>query len=52
MESKMGYVYAEGTSLYDGGGKKLVLKGVNLGEWFVQEFWMASSCVGMGLSAT
>ena len=45
MESKMGYVHAEGTSLHDGDGKKLVLKGVNLGDWFVQEFWMASSCV-------
>lgn len=40
-----GYVHSIGESLYDGEGRKLVLKGVNFGDWFVQEFWMATSCL-------
>ncbi|MBQ9482251.1 MAG: cellulase family glycosylhydrolase [Clostridia bacterium] len=41
-----GYVRAEGGNIYDENGKILVLKGVNLGNWFVQEPWMAVSTLG------
>lgn len=41
-----GFVQAVGRNLYDGKGNPLVLRGVNFGDWFVQEFWMATSCVG------
>ena len=40
-----GYVHSIGETIYDGEGKPLVLKGVNFGNWFVQEFWMATSCL-------
>ncbi|MBQ7371423.1 MAG: hypothetical protein IJW67_06010 [Blautia sp.] len=35
-----------GTNIYDGNGDLLQLKGVNLGNWFVWEFWMGFSSVG------
>lgn len=41
-----GFVRASGLNLYDGRGRLLKLVGVNLGNWFVQEFWMAVSSVG------
>ena len=41
-----GYVHAQGTDLYDGDGNILRLKGVNLGNWFIQEPWMSVACVG------
>lgn len=41
-----GFVQASGTNLYDGEGKILQLKGVNLGGWFIQEFWMGINSVG------
>ena len=41
-----GYVQAYGTNVYDANGDILLLKGVNLGNWFDQECWMAVSGVG------
>ncbi len=46
IDSPTGYVQAAGTNLYDGDGKIMTLNGVNLGDWFVQENWMALSSVG------
>ena len=41
-----GFVHSRGEKIYNGEEKTLILRGVNLGDWFVQEFWMASSGVG------
>ena len=41
-----GFVQAAGEALYDGAGDLLLLRGVNLGNWFVQEYWMNVSSVG------
>ena len=46
IENSTGYVQAVGTNLYDENGNILLLKGVNLGNWFDQEYWMAPSSVG------
>ena len=46
VDSANGYVQASGTNLYDGEGNLLQFKGVNLGNWFDQEYWMAVSAVG------
>lgn len=46
IDNPTGYVRAEGTNLYDGEGNLLTFHGVNLGNWFVQEPWMAVSAVG------
>lgn len=46
VTNKTGYVQAVGRNLYDKDGNLLLLKGVNLGNWFDQEFWMAVSSVG------
>ena len=46
IDSGNGFVQACGTNLYDGDGRILQLKGVNLGNWFIQEFWMGVSSVG------
>lgn len=46
IEHPNGFVRAVGTNLYDGDGRILQLKGVNLGNWFIQENWMAVSSVG------
>ena len=46
IDTANGYVQASGTNLYDGQGNRLQFKGVNLGNWFDQEFWMAVSAVG------
>jgi endoglucanase len=35
-----GFVHAEGKQLADGAGKKLLLRGTNLGNWLVQEGYM------------
>ena len=48
-----GFVHAEGRHLYDGNGKPLTLRGVNLGNWFIQECWMCvSSTESMGRQYT
>ena len=36
IDSGNGFVQAYGTNLYDGDGRILQLKGVNLGGWFIQ----------------
>ncbi len=41
-----GFVKAEGTNIYDEEGKILTLKGVNLGNWLVQENYMSVTDVG------
>ena len=41
-----GFIHAKGKVLFDGEDKPILLRGINFGDWFVQEFWMASSCVG------
>ena len=41
-----GFVQARGEHLYDGAGDLLQLKGVNFGNWFVQEPWMSLAAVG------
>lgn len=46
IENNTGYVQASGTNLYDKEGNLLLLKGINLGNWFIPEFWMAVSSVG------
>lgn len=43
-----GCVQANGTNLYDGNGDLLVFRGVNLGNWFIQEFYMGASTVSEG----
>lgn len=40
IDSPSGFVKAHGAGIYDGEGKLLRLKGVNLGDWFVQEGYM------------
>ncbi|MBP5216239.1 MAG: cellulase family glycosylhydrolase [Bacilli bacterium] len=45
VENQTGFMKAQGRSLYDGEGKRVVLKGVNLGDWFVQEPWMSVSSI-------
>ena len=45
IENKTGFVKAYKTSLYDTNGNKLLLKGVNFGNWFVQEPWMSVSAI-------
>lgn len=40
-----GFVKAYKNSLYDGKGNKIVFKGVNLGNWFIQEPWMTVSAI-------
>ncbi len=46
IDNPTGYVQASGRNLYDGNGDLIVLDGVNLGDWFDQEYWMACSTVG------
>lgn len=46
IEAPNGFVQAHGTNLYDGSGNLLQLRGVNLGNWFIQEFWMGVNSVG------
>lgn len=40
------FIQARGTALYDGEGNIIQLKGVNLGNWFIQEPWMSVADVG------
>lgn len=40
-----GFVQAHGRNIYDENGNILQLKGFNIGDWFDQEWWMASSTV-------
>ena len=37
---KTGFLSASGKNIIDPEGQTVVLKGVNIGNWFVQEFWM------------
>ncbi len=46
MDNKAGFVSAGDKNLYDGEGNILHLHGVNLGNWFDQEHWMAVSSAG------
>lgn len=46
IDDPTGYVQAAGASLYDGNGDILQFRGVNLGNWFIQEFWEGVSSVG------
>lgn len=46
IDGANGFVQAHGTNLYDGDGNLLQLKGVNLGNWFIQEPWMSLASVG------
>ena len=46
IENPTGFVQAVGSNLYDGNGNILTLKGVNLGNWFVQECYMSVVDVG------
>lgn len=46
IENPTGYVQASGSNLYDGDGNILTLRGVNLGNWFVQENYMSVADVG------
>ncbi len=46
IENPTGFVQAVGRNLYDGEGKLLTLRGVNLGNWFVQESYMSVVDVG------
>ena len=41
-----GMIRAEGTNLVDASGKRFVIQGVNLGNWFVPECYMAAANVG------
>jgi len=41
-----GYVIARGKNIYDPSGKLLFFKGINLGDWFIQEYWMATAGLG------
>ncbi len=40
------FVHAQGKDLYDGNGGRIRLQGVNLGNWFVPECYMAVTDVG------
>ena len=46
IENDTGYVQAYGRNIYDENGYILFFNGVNLGNWFDQEYWMAVSSVG------
>ncbi len=46
IDNSNGYVKASGTNLYDGDGNLMWLRGVNFGDWFVQESWMTVSGIG------
>lgn len=46
IENPTGFVQAVGSNLYDGDGDILTLRGVNLGNWFVQECYMSVADVG------
>ncbi len=46
IDNATGFVQSVGTNFYDGDGNILFMHGVNLGNWFVQEPWMAVSNVG------
>lgn len=46
MEKKTGFIHAEGTRLIDGEGRPFQIRGVNLGNWFVPECYIALAGVG------
>lgn len=41
--SKKDFLHIDGDSIYKKSGDKVVLKGVNLGGWLMQEYWMCPS---------
>ena len=43
---KQGFIHAQGTKLVDGEGKTFQIRGVNLGNWFVPECYIALADVG------
>ena len=43
---KRGFIRAEGTKLVDEAGRTFQIRGVNLGNWFVPECYMAAAGVG------
>ena len=45
IENSSGFIKAYKNSVYDTNGDKLILKGVNFGNWFVQEPWMTVSAI-------
>lgn len=46
IDKPTGYVQAVGTGIYDEKGRLLTLKGVDIGDWFVQEFFMNAATTG------
>ena len=40
-------IFAKGRSLYDKNGDKFIMKGVNFGNWLIQEGWMTVNSVGI-----
>ncbi len=46
IDNPTGFVQAQGANIYDGDGKLLQLRGVNLGNWLVQENYMSVTDVG------
>ena len=40
-------IFAQGRSLYDKDGNRFVMKGVNFGNWLIQEGWMTVNSVGI-----
>ena len=40
-------VFAKGRSLYDKDGKRIQMKGVNFGNWLIQEGWMTVNSIGI-----
>jgi glucan 1,3-beta-glucosidase len=39
------FIHAQGTELVDPSGKKVLLKGCNLGDWLLIELWMFGGCI-------
>ena len=47
IDDPTGFISARGGNLYDGEGRLFRFRGINFGNWLLQEFWMAvSSCEG------
>ena len=40
-------IFANGRSLYDKDGNKFIMKGVNFGNWLIQEGWMTVNSIGL-----
>ncbi|MCD8294315.1 MAG: cellulase family glycosylhydrolase [Clostridia bacterium] len=46
IDNPTGFVQAVGSNFYDGDGNIVFFHGINFGNWFIQEPWMAVSAVG------